>query len=157
MPKRSRVTGAMVASAALAIVVGVLGLVGPAVAAGPTIENVTVTVTREDALAAYEESGEVFQDCGVFVVLAAFTAEVTSPGAGVVARIDNRRLAKVAKLAGAPNSAEAGLSCALRLGDRVERGQPLFTVHAQSRGELDYAIAYARANTDILLLQGTTP
>ena len=76
MPKRVRVTGAMVASAALAFVVGVLSLVGPAVAARPTIEDVTVTVTREDALAAYEEIGEVFQDCGDFVVLAAFTAEV---------------------------------------------------------------------------------
>jgi hypothetical protein len=61
----------------LSIVAGVLSLAvaSPAVAAGPTIVDETVTVTREDALAAYEEFGEVFQDCGDFVVLAAFTAE----------------------------------------------------------------------------------
>ncbi|HET6752576.1 MAG TPA: hypothetical protein VFH23_01335 [Jiangellaceae bacterium] len=61
----------------LSIVAGVLSLAvaSPAVAAGPTIVDETVTVTREDALAAYGEFGEVFQDCGDFVVLAAFTAE----------------------------------------------------------------------------------
>jgi hypothetical protein len=61
----------------LSIVAGVLSLAvaSPAVAAGPTIVDETVTVTRADALAAYGEFGEVFQDCGHFVVLAAFTAE----------------------------------------------------------------------------------
>jgi outer membrane receptor protein involved in Fe transport len=62
---------------ALLIVAGVLSLAvaSPAVAAPPTIDDQTFTVTRADALAAYEESGEVFQDCGDFVVLAAFTVE----------------------------------------------------------------------------------
>ena len=62
---------------ALSVVAGVLSLAvaSPAVAAQPTIEDQTVTVTRQDALAAYQEFGEVFQDCGDFVVLAAFTAE----------------------------------------------------------------------------------
>ena len=36
----------------------------------------TVTVTREDALAAYAaDPTDIFQDCGDFVVLAAFTTE----------------------------------------------------------------------------------
>jgi hypothetical protein len=62
---------------ALSVVAGVLSLAvaSPAAAAPPTIVDDTVTVTREDALAAYEESGEIFQDCGDFVVLAAFTTE----------------------------------------------------------------------------------
>jgi hypothetical protein len=62
----------------LFIVAGVLSLavVSPAVAAEPTIVDETVTVTREDALAAYAANpDEIFQDCGDFVVLAAFTAE----------------------------------------------------------------------------------
>lgn len=51
-------------------------MVSPAVAAEPTIVDETVTVTREDALAAYAANpDEIFQDCGDFVVLAAFTAE----------------------------------------------------------------------------------
>ena len=88
---------------------------------------------------------------------AAHTAEVAAQASGIVAGIDNRRLAKVAKLAGAPLAAAAGLDCGLRVGDRVERGQALFTVHAQTRGELDYALAYARANPGILALREPTP
>lgn len=84
---------------------------------------------------------------------APFTAEVTATHAGDIAAVDNRRLARIAKLAGAPGSPAAGLETSLRIGDRVERGQALFTVHAQSRGELAYALEHAAGNTpfDILL------
>jgi hypothetical protein len=63
---------------ALSIVAGVLSLAvaSPAVAAPPTIEDQPLTVTRGDALAAYAaEPTDIFQDCGDFVVLAAFTTE----------------------------------------------------------------------------------
>jgi hypothetical protein len=62
----------------LSIVAGVLSLAvaSPAAAAPPTIVDDTVTVTREDALAAYAANpDDIFQDCGDFVVLAAFTTE----------------------------------------------------------------------------------
>ncbi len=67
---------------------------------------------------------------------------VTAPEGGLVAFIDNRRLATAAKLAGAPHAPAAGLVLQARLGDRVEKGQPLFTLHAQTPGELDYASVY---------------
>jgi hypothetical protein len=63
---------------ALSIVAGVLSLAvaSPAVAAPPIIEDQPLTVTREDALAAYAaDPTNIFQDCGDFVVLAAFTTE----------------------------------------------------------------------------------
>ena len=82
--------------------------------------------------------------------LARFTHVITSPRDGRVSRIDNRRLARVAKLAGAPDAPEAGLQLHVRLGHDVSAGMPLFTVHARSPGELDYALAYARANPDII-------
>jgi thymidine phosphorylase len=69
---------------------------------------------------------------------------------GYLADIDNRRLAKVAKLAGAPASAGAGIDFRLRLGDSVQIGQPLFHIYSDTPGELDYAIEYATANPDIL-------
>lgn len=61
---------------------------------------------------------------------------------GNVHSIDNRRLAKAAKLAGAPGAKAAGLELHVRLGDRVERGAPLFTLHAETPGELAYALDY---------------
>jgi thymidine phosphorylase len=73
--------------------------------------------------------------------------------AGTVTAIDNRRLAKLAKLAGAPEDKAAGLELHVRLATPVDKGQPLYTVHAQAPGELHYALHYARANPDIIRLE----
>ena len=70
---------------------------------------------------------------------------------GVLRSVDNRRLAKIAKLAGAPASATAGVDFRLRTGDRVRAGEPLLHVHAQSKGELEYALAYAMRNLDLFV------
>lgn len=67
---------------------------------------------------------------------------ITADQAGYVAAIDCRRLARAAKLAGAPTNATAGLELHVKLGDRVGRGQPLFTMHADAPGELEYALQY---------------
>ena len=77
---------------------------------------------------------------------------IAAERAGRIARIDNRRLAKVAKLSGAPEAKAAGLEIQVRLGDPVEAGQPLYTVHAESPGELAYALDFAAANPDIVRL-----
>ncbi|MGX6571298.1 thymidine phosphorylase family protein [Cupriavidus necator] len=65
---------------------------------------------------------------------------------GLVHAIDSRRLARVAKLAGAPRAPAAGLELHVRLGDRVEAGMPLFTLHAEAPGELAYALEYLAAH-----------
>jgi thymidine phosphorylase len=82
--------------------------------------------------------------------LAPHRQPVLAVRAGRVRAIDNRRLARVAKLAGAPGAAMAGVDCRCRIGDRLEPGTPLFEVHAQSSGELGYALDYARAHPDII-------
>jgi thymidine phosphorylase len=74
---------------------------------------------------------------------------VLSGGTGRIQGIDNRRLAKVAKLAGAPGSATAGVDARVRIDDSIQVGDPLFHIHAQSRGELEYAFEYASAHPDI--------
>ncbi len=85
---------------------------------------------------------------------ARFTHDVEARRAGRIASIDNRRLARIAKLAGAPRAAAAGLDLHTQVGyDRVA-GEPLFTLHADSPGELDYALAYATANPDVITLEG---
>ena len=75
---------------------------------------------------------------------------IEAPAAGMLSGIDNRLLARVAKLAGAPQSASAGLELHVKLGDRIERGQPLLTLHGESPGELGYALDFAQANPGIL-------
>ncbi len=86
---------------------------------------------------------------------APYTADVAAGADGRIAAIDNRRLARIAKLAGAPVSAAAGLETAWRVGDLVARGQPLFTVHAQSPGELAYALEYAASTTPFDIVRET--
>ncbi|TDU31659.1 thymidine phosphorylase [Panacagrimonas perspica] len=79
-----------------------------------------------------------------------YRKDIVATQAGAVQAIDNRRLGRVAKLAGAPASPSAGLVLQAQLGQAVVVGQPLYTIHAQSPGELEYAAAYALRNPKIL-------
>ncbi|HEY9102210.1 thymidine phosphorylase family protein [Chitinimonas sp.] len=88
------------------------------------------------------------------VPLAPLREPVLARQAGRVASIDNRVLARIAKLAGAPQSKAAGLDMHVSAGDRVAIGQPLFTVHAEAPGELSYALAYAEAHPGVVALEG---
>ncbi|UXI66056.1 thymidine phosphorylase family protein [Tahibacter amnicola] len=75
-----------------------------------------------------------------------------APSDGVVAAIDNRRLSRLAKLAGAPRAPAAGLEIHVRLDQRVGAGEPLLTLHAQTSGELAYANEYLAQHSDIVKL-----
>lgn len=78
---------------------------------------------------------------------------VEAPCAGRVVEIDNRRLSRVAKFAGAPADPAAGLVLQVALGARVEPGQPLFTIHAEARGELAYVLDYLAGETDVVRVE----
>jgi thymidine phosphorylase len=68
---------------------------------------------------------------------------------GRLSAIDNRKVAKLAKLAGAPDAKAAGVEMHVKVGEPVESGEPLCTVHAQSPGELQYALDYASAHAEM--------
>ena len=84
--------------------------------------------------------------------VAARRRPVVAQHAGVVAAIDNRRIAKVAKLAGAPGSKAAGVELHVHIGDVVAAGQPLYFVHGETLAELEYSLDYVRANPDIVTI-----
>lgn len=65
--------------------------------------------------------------------------ERTAPHAGVVAAIDNLRLARIARLAGAPKAPAAGVDLLAKVGDTVAAGQPLYRIEADAPAELDFA------------------
>ena len=83
---------------------------------------------------------------------AAYHYDVFSEHQGTVDAIDNRKAARLAKLAGAPADKAAGLGLCVRIGDRVRPGDVLMTVHAESPGELEYALEYFRAHPDVITL-----
>jgi thymidine phosphorylase len=74
---------------------------------------------------------------------------------GKVRSIDNRKIARLAKLAGAPEEKAAGVELHVKVGSDVNPGEPLCTVHAQAVGELAYAFDYAAVNDDIFVLWET--
>ena len=74
--------------------------------------------------------------------------------AGVVSDIDNRLLAKVAKLAGAPADLASGVDLHVKCGHQVAKDQPLLTVHAEHVGELNYAVDYLLEHLSIVKIEG---
>ncbi len=84
---------------------------------------------------------------------AALEAPVTAARSGRIIHINNRKIATLAKLAGAPDVKAAGVRLLVRLGDEIASGAPLVTVHADSRGELGYALSYAAANADLIEIE----
>lgn len=78
------------------------------------------------------------------------TQDVIALKEGTITEIDNRNLAKIAKLAGAPYEPAAGIEFFGQLNTKVEMGQLLYRIHAQSKGALEYARAYALSIPDII-------
>jgi thymidine phosphorylase len=72
---------------------------------------------------------------------------------GRICEIDNRKIARLAKLAGAPEAKAAGIELHVKLGSTVSAGEPLCTLHAEAPGELAYALQYAAANPGIMRIE----
>lgn len=72
---------------------------------------------------------------------------VTAERAGRVKTIDNRKLANLAKLAGAPNAKVAGIRLFIKVGDPIAKGDPLLELCAETEGELRYAKSYLKQNS----------
>jgi thymidine phosphorylase len=83
--------------------------------------------------------------------LVAITQPVLAEQAGVVQAIDNRQLAHLAKLAGAPRAKAAGVEVHCKVGDTVQSGQALLTLHAETKTELSYAMSLFKQQNIIQL------
>lgn len=78
---------------------------------------------------------------------------VTATHAGIVTYINNRVLGKLAKLAGAPASPAAGVDFHVKLGQKIQLDTPLFTLHAETPGELNYALDFLATHPDLLKIE----
>ena len=75
--------------------------------------------------------------------LGAMTHDVPADRDGVVEAIDCLRVARVARLAGAPTDKGAGVDLFKKLGDPVARGEPLYRIHAAFPADFRFAIQMA--------------
>jgi thymidine phosphorylase len=76
--------------------------------------------------------------------LGTHVADIPAPRDGVVTGIDNLRINRLARLAGAPLAKGAGIAIFRKIGARVEEGEPLYRIHAAEPFEFDFATAAAR-------------
>jgi AMP phosphorylase len=68
------------------------------------------------------------------------TMVVESDQVGRIVHMDNKGIAAVARGAGAPKTGGAGLYLHVEEGDKIKKGQPLFTLYARSENKLDQAL-----------------
>ena len=70
--------------------------------------------------------------------------EVTAKKSGFVDQIDCLRIARVARLAGAPTDPGAGLDLLCRVGDQVSIGQPLYRIYGSEPSDFAFAVEAAQ-------------
>lgn len=87
------------------------------------------------------------------IPIASYINTVESPYAGTILNIDNRHIATIAKLAGAPDAKSAGVELLVKLGTIVEKSQPLFKIHAETKGQLNYALDFLRQGHNIFQIR----
>lgn len=85
---------------------------------------------------------------------AKYTQVMTATKKGKILVIDNRNLSRIAKLAGAPQAKAAGVELLVCVGSEVNVGDPLFIIHAESKGELHYAINFLLMGHEIFEIGG---
>ncbi len=120
---------------------GVLLEMGGVASPGQGLERATQILDRGEALARFMLIAEAqggFREPGV----APYQHAVFADRDGVVTLINNRFLSRLAKLSGAPADSTAGIDFHVRLGERLSRGDRLYTVHATSPGALAYALDF---------------
>jgi thymidine phosphorylase len=78
--------------------------------------------------------------------LGALAHEILAAGDGWVEAIDCLRIARIARLAGAPTDAGAGVDLLKRKGDKVRAGEPLYRVHGVDRSDFGYAVSTAESD-----------
>lgn len=78
---------------------------------------------------------------------APLTLEVAAEHKGTVTAIDNLQMARIARLAGAPMDKGAGVDLLKKLGEAVQKGDPLYRVHAKFPADFRFASALVESDS----------
>jgi thymidine phosphorylase len=86
--------------------------------------------------------------------LGGLTYEVRAARAGRVAAIDCLRVSAVARLAGAPTDAGAGVELLAGVGERVSSGDPLYRIYGDEPSEFGFAVEAAEEESGFIVVAG---
>lgn len=115
----------------------------PAVRGGKGLQRARELLESGAALAAMERIVAAQGACGIPLEPAPLTFDALAERDGTVTAIDCLRLSRIARLAGAPADKGAGIDLYRRIGDPVERGEPLYRIHAAFPADFRFAVAFA--------------
>ncbi len=82
-----------------------------------------------------------------------YTFDVISDVDGIVTEIDNRKLARIAKLAGAPKSPGAGIIFYAPLHKKISKGDVLYSIYAEGKGQLEYVKEYLKSVNHLIVIE----
>lgn len=71
-----------------------------------------------------------------------FSKTIYATKDGVIKSIDNKLIAHIARSAGAPEDPEAGMYLHRQIGDKIKKGEPLYTIYADIKDRLEYTKEY---------------
>jgi len=82
-----------------------------------------------------------------------FSHNILSSVSGTVHSVDNRKISRIAKLAGAPDHPSAGIKFFSPLGKNIKKGDVLYTIYTETSGELEYTLQYVNMEKNIIIIK----
>lgn len=104
-----------------------------------------------EALAAMERIIEAQGRASDAPCAGALTAEIIAPRAGEITAMDCFRIARIARLAGAPMDKGAGIDLFKKIGDRVEKGDPVYRIHSCFASDFAFAKTMAEERAGVTI------
>jgi len=71
--------------------------------------------------------------------LGKFRLDIKAKHSGAIAEIDNKKVAYIARIAGCPSDASAGIFLKKHVNDKVKEREPIFTIYAETKEKLEHA------------------
>jgi AMP phosphorylase len=84
------------------------------------------------------------------IALGRFSYTVNAKKEGYIRNIDNKAIAKIARIAGAPKDKEAGIYLHVKRGDLVKNNDILFTIYAKDNKKLAHTLDIFNENENIV-------
>jgi len=112
--------------------------------AGETLESGAALAAMEQIIAAQGPPPRKYE-------IGNLTFDMCAQQSGIVASMDCFRLARIARLAGAPMDKGAGIDLFAKIGDHVSAGDPLYRVHSCFKSDFEFAENLAREDCGVVV------
>ena len=133
------------------LLAGALIEADPAMRGGQGVHRARDLLESGAALQAMERLIDAQGASGIPITAAGMVHEVAAPRDGIVQAINCQRIARIARVAGAPNFKSAGVDLLKKTGEIARKGEPLYRIHAVLRADLGFAAEMAEQDGGYLM------